>query len=252
MLGSFLPQSAICAALLLPPVFGATITTDTVFFGPIDASNTILSSESVPDANGAFFNFDVFGGLSKFDPAEGTLTAIRVTAQFDYSTNVLFESSIILNPGVSHTAGVAGLNHDLGIYLAKSSDPGSIYTVGGMDVSFPQSYGGVGNPGDGHAYSESFDQSDTVSNTVDIFDDVDLSDFVGVGQVTALQYGIFTPTEATFTLFNVQSATIDFYSMIESGSISIEYEFIPVPEASSAILVSLALGIAVSRRRRDA
>lgn len=236
----------------MPTAFGATLTTSTVSFGPLSGSNTIPSSESVPNANGSLYNFETIAGLAKFDPAEGTLTAIRITASFDYSTNVFFESSGIINPGVTHTAGVGGLNHDLGLNLTRTSNPGVIYSVSGFNASFPQSYEGVGNPGEGDAYSESYNESSTLTNTADIFADVDLTDFIGVGEVTALRYGIFTPVEATFSLVNVSNATIDFSSMVENGTISIEYDFVPIPETSSALMLSLGLGIAVSRRRRGA
>lgn len=228
----------------------ATISTDTVLFGGLSGINSIESVDSVPNANGSFADEVIPSGLAQFDPSLGTLTAIRVTASFDYEVFVSFAASGIINTGVSHTASVSNLFHEVGISISQSSSPGSLSPIGEFSEFFPEFYGGVGNPGDGEAYSENFGGSGTVSDTIDVFSLVEVADFIGTGNVQALVVAIFTPVEATFELNNVDNATINFNSSVENGSISIEYEYTPVPEPSIAYLGGLALVFGLGFRRR--
>lgn len=64
-------------------------------------------------------------GIPKFDPALGTLTAIRVSASYDYEASGIFFIDFESEPDPPYLAEVSSVFHELGLHLLRSNSPGT-------------------------------------------------------------------------------------------------------------------------------
>ena len=183
--------------------------------------------------------------VPQFDGTLGTLTAINITMNGEFYTEIGVEANGILNTGIPHQAAFASLDTlfsgtagypAVGLLQSPTGSPSRIapafYPIGSLGVSC------FGVPGDEDACSE-FDFLDAGGgNTVDlfIFETPDgpiytLSDWVGQGSVPNFtvfidnpQNGGFEP-QFQFTLDNVGGAFGEFYTEIFNAWINIEYVY---------------------------
>jgi len=78
----------------------------------------------------------------------------------------------------------------------------------------------------------------------------DLTDFVGIGPVTSLSAIIAVPGDALFALDNVSFATAELTAGMLYIDLTVEYEFTPIPEPSTALLALVGVAAFIRRRIR--
>lgn len=196
----------------------------------------------------AFGSTAVVTGIPKFNPALGTLTGIRVSASYDYEASGDFFIDFLTEPDSPYSAEVSSLLHDLGLNLRRSSSPGTATVLNNLTQIMPDFYS-IFDPDFEDTFFDSgfWDFSD---GEEDVFSIADLDDFVGTGEVTVLDAGVFVPAEGDFFLDNVDSVTLETSGSMTNGQVQVSYDFVPIPEPGTTVMVALsALAIGLQRRR---
>ncbi len=207
-------------------------------------------------------------GLQKFDPSLGTLTAVLLSIQVDATASVTLFSNDITDDQELFTlqhvdqpsktfvqTQIAYVNGTTTRFVAITS--GNLGTTGGTgldsdDYSNPDfeytdsssiNYGGFANGG-------STPRTGQINSTDSFYN---AADFVGVGEVTSLSVTAFTSIdldETSFTLDNLSSAFITAFARVESGDVSLQYEYTPIPEPTSLAMTGTLAALLLHRRRQ--
>lgn len=230
------------------PAGGQVSLTDTLTFTGVfsDIDDGIAISEDDEGGGSSIGSSSVVSGIPKFDSALGTLTAIRVSASYDYSADAEFTIDSLAGPG-PHSAEVSSLSHDLGVNLRRSNAPGTLRVLNNLGQVFPDSYF-ISDPDLTYSFfdSGSHEFSDGEEN---IFNIADLTDFIGSGNVEVLEAGVFVPIEGAFTLVNVDSVTLATSAAMNFGQVRVSYDFVPIPELGTLVLALGGLPLLLARKR---
>ncbi len=207
----------------------------------------------------------VVSGLQEFDSSLGTLTGAQISVTLDYelyyegeviqSINYNLPYSVYFRPETTIYNSDGTVNHDYALIELDWRDGNSIRPL--ISQHFPDditwdgsySYGG----GFDQMYNESFQGTYEVPDTAAYATALQLSDLIGTGYVQQLNVSVLTPEGGTWTTQNVSEANANVYADVSSGTVSIEYEYTPVPVPGSVWLFGSALlGFAGIVRRKTA
>ncbi|GAA5483409.1 PEP-CTERM sorting domain-containing protein [Haloferula sargassicola] len=240
----FISLLACAPSLALAQVSLSETVTYTGSFG--FGSNSSSLTEADFGTNGIFAEYVIVGGIPKFDPTLGTLTAIRVSAAYDFAAEATFEIGPVIEPLDDWHGGVDSFSFEVGIHMAKTSEPGVHYVLGETSEYFPSSYDvDTGNFSDSSSVIGFHDFSD---GETDIISWADTADFVGSGNVEVLKGTIVVPAVGNFQFNNVEGLYLDTYAEISGGSVMVSYDYLPVPEPSAALMTMAGLAWVAGRR----
>jgi hypothetical protein len=238
-------RSAACALFLFAQPLHAEVTpVQTLpFTGGSDGTFTNLLSDPINLNIG-----EPLTGFQKFDPALGTLTEIRITAEvratfgvgvsaeqvddenspftvrFEDSGSDLLQVSVIYNPtGENFGKSLTIDNANSGSAGATGADPLDWGAPGGFSFSDStgSEFGGFAGEGD----------TPTEGSLLTSDPDINLSDFVGTGTVPGLSITYAAQIENTGSLENVPEAFIEVEIGLEPGSVTLQYVYTPAAPA---------------------
>jgi len=188
-------------------------------------------------------------GLPKFDPAQGTLTGITIDLALSYNHFTEIGANAVEDDSLPHSAGYSTSFTDIEL-IYNTSNIGHVIGSYALQSGFDCS----ASPGD-EACSDVFFDSDMWGEQ-GLGDLTELSgysstDFVGTGEeVTALELW-FVAYEYAFQLDNIDEIFLEESFEIDSGSITIYYEYSPVPlPAASWLFITGILGFLSFSRKR--
>jgi hypothetical protein len=235
--------------LAVVPASGQLLISDTLTYTGsfADLSESSFLTEVDEGGGSSFGPTAVVTGIPKFDPALGTLTGIRVSASYDYEASGDFFVESVTEPEAFYAAEVFSVIHDLGLYLSRSSSPSTIILLNNLIQVMPESYS-IFDPDFEDSFFD-FGSWDFSDGEEDIFSSADLSDFVGTGEVTVLDAGVFVPNGGEFFLENVDSVTLDTFGSMTNGQVQVSYDFVPIPEPGTTVMAFSALALGLRRRR---
>lgn len=215
-------------------------------FADIDDFAVMTELDEGPGA--ATLTSAVVTGIPKFDPALGTLTAIRVSASYDYAASGDFFIDFVSEPDGPYLAEVFSIFHELGLNLRRSNSPGTGIGLINSTQFMPDTYA-IFDPEQQDSFSESGSWS-FADGEDDIFSSADLTDFVGTGDVTVLEAAIFLPIEGEFFLENVEAVTLETFGGMSDGEVQVSYDYVPIPEPGTTMMAFSGLILGLTRRRR--
>jgi hypothetical protein len=233
----------------------AAVIVQSVYVDMLQTSESYDSADSF-DPNGGGIGITIgLGGLDKFDPALGTLNQILIkpgssmgVAPYLYHYS---EAQITINSaGMIDFEVTPPFPADGGIYYLPSNS-NFITSVSVIESDFYSYYSEFADAGDDILFltDEGLDlpESGNVMEISGFFAD----DFVGTGEVTALEYGVFLPQSVEFT---VVSSNIDFLEVfvqleLEAGYMDVEYHYTPVPEPRASAFIAALGALWLCRRR---
>ena len=195
-----------------------------------------------------FFAAEDVTGIDKFDPSLGTLNTVTLFAEFVSDVETSVSADAVDTDSDPHYVEFDG--DFLQAFIGYSpGGGGSTFTL----VS--SNYVPFASCGDGEFSGGCFDSvfdsnhansSDVVSNLASY----DSNDFIGVGPVTTLRAIIAIPEDGTFFLDNVDTASAEIAAYMSNISLTVEYDYTPIPEPTSALLALLAGCAMLTSRRR--
>lgn len=213
---SWLYRSALLSGLVLcQSVTLAEIQTQTF---TADIPNLMLNSFFEP---GSFDYEDATApvtGLTKFDPALGTLTDVIVDFNWSFTTDMFINAQGILEPGAPHSA--YGEIQQLGVGINFLNNTGG----SGGSMYFEDNFGAgcFGEPGEGDGCFDFNGLNDELfSNGFSLFGFIDV---IGVGSLDIFSVDIFH-SGLFFDLENVGGAFLDVFTEVYDGSVSITYVY---------------------------
>ncbi len=201
----------------------------TVELPEVFAENQYLDDDP-PAGNSVDIDLRIIPGIPRFDPAQGSLTRVEVSAQLNVSVTAFLDVNGILNTGSAHNATASG---DVNFVIGFSPFGGnSISHVASDFVDWSIGCTGVPSDMDGcQDLSEEFFEAE-VFGTVQ---SGQLAGFIGTGTVGdqappgsefgngALEVFITRPISANFVLGNLGGASVDLTSSITGGTVTVEY-----------------------------
>ena len=248
---SFLAIGPLRAALLLIAFCPAGIALgDTVIeFGIVSDVLENSSGYSSPGSlsNSASISDEPVTGINKFDPALGTLNSVTLIAELESTYSIAVFALDVIDDQQAHTVDFE-TNFFEG-FIGYSPGGGS-----STSVAIGTYYQTTGSCGDdpmtepcGNFFEEDTSDSDSVVISTEL-GSFDINDFFGVGPVTTLTAELAVATDGLFTLDNVLEAEADLAATMTVVSVEVVYDYTPVPEPSSGLLLAVAGLVALVRR----
>lgn len=195
----------------------------------------------------SLFNQETVTGLPKFDSSLGTLTGISLDIAFDFSYSLQIEAYDVVNPSLAHSVEFSTSFTDIEI-IYNGTQFGHV--IGSQALE-----GGLGcseSSGSDVCFNDFFDSGffdETGLGDIVTASDYVESDFVGVGDVEALDVW-FVAYEFGSLLENSDDYVGDLSFNNDPGTVTIHYEYSPVPVPAAAwLFVSGVLGLSVWRRK---
>lgn len=193
------------------------------------------------------------GGLSKFDPALGTLE--KIAFSFFGELILLVDLSVYTFEAGDFTVDFEPeFDADGGVYYQPSNTVNVIHGPAVELVNFPLYVNDTAAEGGEFLYVDSFSTFDVFSYENLMMDaEYYAPDFIGTGNVSALLAGYFVPSSATVSFTGpVDSVNVSIIAEVISAEFVLECHYTPVPEPSTAILATglAALGATACIRRR--
>ncbi len=219
--------------------------TTTVALGALDdieTGNQGIDPVTDPAGLGAFFEGTLISGIPKHDPAGGQLIEVVITTTFNFIADAEIEVDTVTDSGIAHSAS-ANILIDGGIYLF--SDP----VVSPVATEFLDiAVGCDGDPDAPPCFAVADDEITTMLTRS--VDSGGLGDFIGSGNVTALQVGIFFPVDAIAESQNADAVLLGGSAALRDITYRVDYVVVAVPEPSSVLWLSALVWGGVLRRRR--
>jgi len=216
-------------------------------FGTFSHGNIYTASDT---GASVFLEDTPVSGLSKFDPALGTLDAVLFTLHTSADYSYALSTDGPIDPAFNISADVFGLSsHE---YTAVTWVPGvsgtTVFSSPVFDGIFP-SCTGLGACSDGMGPVTA--AVDAVG--ADITTVVSMPDIVGTGSIDPAVFtvGVAFPEALSFDLVNTAGATLDIMVDYPSGGVvKLEYLFTPVPLPAAVWLLLSALLLLFGVRTR--
>ncbi len=250
---SFLAIGPLRAALLLIVFCPAGVALgDTIIeFGIVSDVLENSSGYSSPGSlsNSANVTKEPITGINKFNPALGTLNSVTLVAELESTYSITVFALDVIDDQQAHTVDVEVDFFEGFIGYKPGNGPSTFLTI-------TTDYLKEGSCGD-DAMTESCgsfsEEDDFTSESLVISTELgsfDINDFFGVGPVTTLSAELAVPTDGLFTLDNVFEAEADLAATMTVVSVEVVYDYTPVPEPSSGLLLAVAGLVALVRRSR--
>lgn len=241
-------RGAACAAWLLPFACwaGGDTQTEVGDFADVFVGTSYASTNA-----GAVFDLTAtqpVTGVAKFDESLGTLVGVTLTADFE----VLAELEIDGGGAIDSEAGVAAgfvLEFLRGAIVYRPAGSPTVEVLASADQAPGVSCSASASAG---ACAGLTTGVQSVGGSVELsaLGSFDPSDFVGAGDVTALLAELRAPSGGAFTLTNLSDASADLAATVSRLSLTLEYDFIPVPEPAAAVgCVAVATTLSAAGRR---
>ncbi|MGB6222765.1 choice-of-anchor E domain-containing protein [Haloferula sp.] len=246
--------SAILVAVPLSHNAQGATTSQTIGFNTVFGGNFYDSSNSGESGTGYLDSISL-SGFNKFDPALGTLTEVRVSLNIQASWNLGLQindpDSQIIDPGNPFS---------IDFSLQSAIEAGVFYTPTGsnrlVSVATDTTFDSIGLNFTGDTGNTSASTGDSFGNPTaqgSIFPGVDefnSADFVGVGTVQELTFGLLVPLDDIWITDNLNSAEAELSYQLEESDVTLEFIYTPVPEPSFLLLSLAGTVIGLTRRRR--
>jgi hypothetical protein len=206
---------------------------------------------------GASGPLSIIPGIDKFDPALGTLNQILIkpgsslgsapqlayASDADITTNTDGPFEFELSPPFAA---------DGGIYYLPS-DSNSLFSVSVNEFFFDILYQDTAPTADNYFLYLQGDgpidlpQSTNLMDLPGFFAD----DFVGAGQVSTLEFGLFLPQSVEFLQVSdsIDSLSVSMQLQLYSGYMEVEYHYTPVPEPRASAFIAALAALWLCRRR---
>ncbi len=164
---------------------------------------------------------------------------MTVRAEFDSSYELTVSADDVLDEELSHAVDVDADFLSAFIGYAPAGG-GTTYTLVSADYTPIASC--FGSEFEGPCFDQN-GESNFVSDSSDVssLGAFEASDFVGIGLVTTLSAIIAIPGDALFFLDNVGSAQAELSAYLFYSDLTVEYEYLPIPEPSALALAALGL-----------
>jgi len=210
---------------------------------------TISTSASLPLTDGSGYTLIPVSGLSQFDPANGTLTGISFSLDLS-SYDLTLSLSDWENPETGAAFGSADLSAQISISAALPDGGGLLFSTTAFSGQIYDEFDSVNVPG-------SSGGPVTEDATARLMAENIFSSFLGTGNVSILELGIFTfghPQVVTLDdgTFAYGNPHVDAFS-VGPSALTIDYTYTPttVPAPAAVwLLGSGLLGLAGFRRSR--
>lgn len=177
---------------------------------------------------GLFFDRDSVPvvGLQQFNPAAGSLTAIEFSATANFDVDAAMDTNVIIETNLPHSAGFDPPSMQINVAYSPSSAPttGHFFAIETFNIDLQCQ--GVPADGDG-CMGFGGGSSAGLPTRGDVFEDIDLADFLGTGTVDRVTIDTFVPGRdgGYFTLNNVGGANSAVLVDIGPGEVDITYTF---------------------------
>jgi hypothetical protein len=217
------------------------------------SSNAIYFSTDAADPFTSFLETVIAPDFQKFNPSLGTLERVEFSVETTVTWFLSVQTSDVSDESQGSSFDFDNGVIDVGAFYEPTNGGGSIFTLT-SDTSSGIQASASASAGDGPPFLEN-DPEETFGVTT--FGEIltsspefDPVDFIGSGTITGLLVGMFIPLDNNWTLDNLESAEAALNYELDSGNISLEYFYTPVPEGSnySLLLGVIALGFAASKR----
>ncbi len=189
---------------------------------------------------------NIFTGLEKFDPSLGTLTGVALSIDFDYSYDIAVQAGNVTDPAFNHS--VSAAHEDRIVFRVLYRPDSSTSVVLAVEGPALDTYIAAGDAGAPPASNLTQGSGTLTRALLDITELVDLADFIGTGDVEALQIAPHLPWSLELTLDNLDAASAQINALQSPGTVSLQYTYIPVPEPASLALIALGSLLLCKRR----
>ncbi len=247
---SRISTAILMATALLASTFSGAASADVIteygFFNDISDGEWYSSPGDLP--MGFYFAEEAITGIGKFNPALGTLNSVTLYAEFEGYMEGTVLADDVIDDALSHSV---DFDADTVPFFIGYEPGGGGSTWSLVNETYSAVGSCFGDPFDGPCY-DTFGDGDvtTGSDVVSSLGGYLESDFVGVGDVAFLSAIVALPSDGLFVLDNVASGWAEILVDMNFIDLTVEYDYTPIPEPSSGLLVMAGLlGVAVVRRR---
>ncbi len=248
---SLFPMLAGCIALVMSAQVSANTQT---FSSTVSYFHDNSFSSGDGSGSGVFLDDIDLTGLSRFDPALGTLNSITLSLSGDFVMTADltgFGPTMPGEPGFAEVSGLSGYGFELVVW---DSTTGSGHSAGmgftdvfSIDSVFCEELGGE--------CSDILFETASINSSDDITGVANLDDFIGTGPLDSgrISFGVAYPETLDFFLDNMDSAILDVSIENALGPINVtlSYDFTPVPLPGALWLLASACGLLLSLNRRS-
>lgn len=225
-------------------LLATNVNSDTLFFDTnvkAEAFATLFPPDDIGSLFGSGPDGSDLGDLPQFNPSTGTLVSATLTITGDFSYDFTASADVVLDENLPNSMN-ANIQFGVGGVVPIGSEIHLVPVDIGTDSI---SCDDIGFPCSGSA-SDAF-----MADTNATFTDSDLAAFIGAGNLDNLSIDLVYGLDS-FSSENLVDPFID-VALNFDGTISIQYEFTPVPIPAAVWLFGSGLiGIAgLTRRKKD-